>query len=119
MKICGEAKEYEFAAVCVNPCYAALICRELAGSGVKACVTIGFPLGATTKEVKAAEAKSSPLSAPPRLMLMVLPTGSHRAVQRNGVASETVPTVVADTELPPVPSGSTMNRMVPLVRSMT
>lgn len=59
IKICDEAKEYEFASVCVNAYYASLVARELKGSNVKTCVVVGFPLGATTKEVKAFEANQA------------------------------------------------------------
>ncbi|MFD3158374.1 deoxyribose-phosphate aldolase [Haloimpatiens sp. FM7330] len=58
-KICSEAREYGFASVCVNPYYAELVSKELEGTDVKTCVVIGFPLGATTKEVKAFEAKQA------------------------------------------------------------
>lgn len=54
-KLCREAKEYNFASVCVNGYYAKLVSTELAGSDVKTCVVVGFPLGAMTKEVKAFE----------------------------------------------------------------
>ena len=54
-KLCREAKEYNFASVCVNGCYAKLVSSELAGSDVKTCVVVGFPLGAMTKEAKAFE----------------------------------------------------------------
>lgn len=55
LKICNEAKKYNFASVCVNAYYASLVCKELKGTDVKTCVVVGFPLGATTKEVKAFE----------------------------------------------------------------
>ncbi|WP_432663210.1 deoxyribose-phosphate aldolase [Wukongibacter baidiensis] len=58
-KICGEAKEYGFASVCVNAYYTALVRKELEGSNVKTCVVVGFPLGATLKEVKAFETKQA------------------------------------------------------------
>ena len=54
-KLCKEAREYNFASVCVNGCYAKLVSTELAGSDVKTCVVVGFPLGAMTKEAKAFE----------------------------------------------------------------
>lgn len=59
IKVCMEAKEYEFASVCVNAYYAALVSNQLKGSNVKTCIVVGFPLGATTKEVKAFEAKQA------------------------------------------------------------
>jgi deoxyribose-phosphate aldolase len=54
-KLCKEAREYNFASVCVNGCYAKLVSTELAGTDVKTCVVVGFPLGAMTKEAKAFE----------------------------------------------------------------
>jgi deoxyribose-phosphate aldolase len=53
--ICKEAKEYKTASVCVNSWYVPLVAKELAGSGVKTCCVIGFPLGACAASAKAAE----------------------------------------------------------------
>ncbi|MEL7597941.1 MAG: deoxyribose-phosphate aldolase, partial [Clostridiaceae bacterium] len=58
-KICDEAKKYQFASVCVNTYYTSLVSKQLEGTNVKTCVVIGFPLGATTKEVKAFETKQA------------------------------------------------------------
>lgn len=55
-RLCREAREYLFFAVCVNPFYVPLARELLAESGVKVCAVAGFPLGATTAEVKAFEA---------------------------------------------------------------
>ncbi len=55
-KICAEAKEYKFASVCVNSCYAKLVTEELEGTGVKTCCVVGFPLGAMSTKAKAYEA---------------------------------------------------------------
>lgn len=54
-KVCDEAKQYNFASVCCNPSYIRFVAEQLSGSGVTPCVVIGFPLGATTPEVKAEE----------------------------------------------------------------
>jgi deoxyribose-phosphate aldolase len=54
-KLCGEARRFGFAAVCVNPCYIGLIAQLLAGSAVKPCTVVGFPLGALTPQMKAGE----------------------------------------------------------------
>ncbi len=59
IKICTEAKEYGFASVCVNAYYTSLVRTQLQGTKVKTCIVVGFPLGATTKEVKAFEAKQA------------------------------------------------------------
>ena len=50
--LCREAAEYRFASVCVNPTWVAECARLLAGSGVKVCSVVGFPLGATTADTK-------------------------------------------------------------------
>jgi deoxyribose-phosphate aldolase len=54
-KVCDDAKKFQFASVCVNPSYIKFVAEQLAGSGVAPCVVVGFPLGATTPEVKAEE----------------------------------------------------------------
>lgn len=56
--LCQEAEQYRFAAVCVNPAFVDLAAHLLAGTGVKVATVIGFPLGATLPEVKAAETKA-------------------------------------------------------------
>ena len=55
LKVCREARQYHFASVCVNPYWVPLVARELAGSSVKVCSVVGFPLGATTTDAKVAE----------------------------------------------------------------
>jgi deoxyribose-phosphate aldolase len=54
-KFCDEAREFHFAAVCVNPVNVAYAASLLKGSGVKTCSVVGFPLGASTSFIKAAE----------------------------------------------------------------
>lgn len=58
-KLIEEAKKYEFASVCVNPTWVSYAAEHLAGTKVKVCTVIGFPLGATTSTVKAFEAKDA------------------------------------------------------------
>lgn len=55
LKLCDEAREYGFASVCVNPGRIALAAEALKGSEVTPCCVVGFPLGATPPESKAAE----------------------------------------------------------------
>lgn len=55
-RFCDEAKEWQFASVCVNPTHVKYVAGQLKGSGVKTCCVIGFPLGANTSFIKAAEA---------------------------------------------------------------
>ncbi|CAM1366138.1 Deoxyribose-phosphate aldolase [Tenacibaculum sediminilitoris] len=57
VKLCNEAKEYNFYAVCVNGCYVELAAKELQGSEVKVAAVIGFPLGGMTTKAKVFEAK--------------------------------------------------------------
>lgn len=55
IKLCNEAREYNFASVCVNPTWVKTSAELLKGSEVDVCTVIGFPLGANTPEVKAFE----------------------------------------------------------------
>ncbi len=56
-ELCREAAHYRFATVCVNPCWVALCARLLAGTSVLVCSVVGFPLGATTADVKGYETR--------------------------------------------------------------
>ncbi|MYL41724.1 deoxyribose-phosphate aldolase [Virgibacillus salexigens] len=58
-QIVNEAKEHEFASVCVNPYWVPYCYEELKDTSVKVCTVIGFPLGATSTEVKVAETKQA------------------------------------------------------------
>jgi deoxyribose-phosphate aldolase len=58
-KLCAEARQHRFAAVCVNPVWVDLCARELAGTDVAVASVCGFPLGASTSETKAAEASAA------------------------------------------------------------
>jgi deoxyribose-phosphate aldolase len=51
-RLCDEAREHGFATVCVNPAWVALCASRLRGSAVGVCAVVGFPLGATTADVK-------------------------------------------------------------------
>lgn len=55
-KLCAEAKEYDFASVCVNTCWVEKCAELLKGSDVNVCTVVGFPLGAMNTDSKAAEA---------------------------------------------------------------
>jgi deoxyribose-phosphate aldolase len=58
-RLCAEAKQWSFASVCVHPCNLPL-CRDLlAGTEVKLCTVIGFPLGQNTTAVKVAETEDA------------------------------------------------------------
>jgi len=55
--LCKEAKKYNFASVCIHPSFVELAAELLHGTSVKVCTVVGFPLGTTSSEVKAYEAK--------------------------------------------------------------
>ncbi|MED0758000.1 deoxyribose-phosphate aldolase [Aneurinibacillus thermoaerophilus] len=55
-KLCQEAKEHRFFAVCINPYWVERAKQNLVGSDIKVATVIGFPLGAGIAEVKAFEA---------------------------------------------------------------
>ncbi|SCJ97647.1 Deoxyribose-phosphate aldolase 2 [uncultured Clostridium sp.] len=59
MELCKEAVKYNFASVCVNPSMVVKAATILEGTPVKVCTVIGFPLGATTTEVKAFETEDT------------------------------------------------------------
>ncbi len=59
LKLIEEAKEHDFASVCINPCWIPLANKELQGSDIKVCTVIGFPLGANTTETKVFETKDA------------------------------------------------------------
>jgi deoxyribose-phosphate aldolase len=56
-KLSREAAEFHFATVCVNPTWVAFAHRLLRTSGVGVCSVVGFPLGATTPDVKQYETR--------------------------------------------------------------
>ena len=58
-QLCFEARKHHFASVCVNPTHVKLCADLLQGSDVKVCTVIGFPLGATSTEVKAFETRNA------------------------------------------------------------
>jgi deoxyribose-phosphate aldolase len=77
VQLCREAREYNFASVCVNPYWVPLASAELDGSQVNVCTVVGFPLGATSTEAKAAEAEAA-LRAGAREIDMVQNIGALR-----------------------------------------
>lgn len=59
ISLCREAADYNFASVCVNPTWVTLAAEELKNAEAVVCTVIGFPLGASTPEVKAFETKNA------------------------------------------------------------
>jgi len=56
---CADARRCQFVAVSVNPCQLDVVAREMQGSGVRVGGVVSFPFGASTPEIKAAEALDS------------------------------------------------------------
>lgn len=86
-KLCAEAREYEFASVCVNPCNVRQCAELLRGTPVLICSVIGFPLGATMAEVKAFEAERAMWDGATELDMVInigaLKGGDYALVQRD------------------------------------
>jgi deoxyribose-phosphate aldolase len=78
IKICREARQYNFASVCVNPYWVPLVKAELSGSPVKVCTVVGFPLGATSTEAKVAETAAA-LRSGAQEIDMVINVGALRS----------------------------------------
>ena len=85
VKVCREARQYGFASVCVNPYWVPLVRSELAGSKVKVCTVVGFPLGATSTEAKVAETAAALRAGAEEIDMVInvgaLRSGDHEAVK--------------------------------------
>ena len=86
-RICGEARQFGFASVCINPYWVPLVTSELKGSTVKVCTVIGFPLGASATAIKVAEAEHAINSGAQEVDMVInvgeLKGGNHEAVRKD------------------------------------
>ncbi len=86
-QLCREAREYRFAAVCVNPIHARLCADLLKDSGVAVACVVGFPLGATSPEVKAYEAHQAAQNGATEIDMVInigaLKDGDYSLVERD------------------------------------
>jgi deoxyribose-phosphate aldolase len=86
-KLCREAAEFHFATVCVNPTWVALSSRLLSGSGVGVCAVVGFPLGATTADVKHYETRRAIFDGASEIDMVInigaLKSGDLQVVERD------------------------------------
>ncbi|MCQ2736417.1 MAG: deoxyribose-phosphate aldolase [bacterium] len=71
VKLCAEAREHEFASVCVNPANVKTAFAELVGTPVKVCTVIGFPLGASSSFVKAVETRDAVASGADEIDMVI------------------------------------------------
>ena len=86
-RLCGEAKEYGFAAVCINPTWIRRAATVLRGTPVAVASVVGFPFGASTSEVKATEARRA-LRDGAREIDMVLNIGALKSGMRETVRED-------------------------------
>lgn len=84
VKLCNEAKQYNFYAVCVNGCYVSLAKENLENTDVKIAAVIGFPLGAMDTHSKIEEAKNCIKNGADEIDMVLnvgfLKSGNHKAV---------------------------------------
>ena len=85
--LCREAAEFHFATVCVNPAWVAAAASLLRGTGVGVCSVVGFPLGATTADVKHYETRRAIFDGATEIDMVInvgaLKSGDLRTVERD------------------------------------
>ena len=94
IKVCREARQYSFASVCVNAYWVPLVKAELAGSPVKVCTVVGFPLGATSTEAKVAETAAA-VRAGAQEIDMVINIGALKSGDTDAVRADIAAVVQA------------------------
>ncbi|MGD2103420.1 MAG: deoxyribose-phosphate aldolase, partial [Acidimicrobiia bacterium] len=96
--LCAEAEQYGFASVCINPTWVKRAANNLRGTGVPVCTVIGFPLGATTTDVKAMEARKA-LRDGAREVDMVINVGALKSGENEVVFNDIAKVVDAAHEV--------------------
>lgn len=94
LRVCEEAKTYHTASVCVNAFWVPVVAKALAGSGVKTCCVVGFPLGAMSSAAKAFEAREA-VAAGAQEVDMVLNVGLARGGEWDAVEADIAAVVQA------------------------
>jgi deoxyribose-phosphate aldolase len=86
-ELCREAAQFQFATVCVNPAWVSLAVSRLAGTSVGVCSVVGFPLGATTADVKGYETRRAIFDGAREIDMVInvgaLKSGDLRTVERD------------------------------------
>jgi deoxyribose-phosphate aldolase len=86
-RLCREAAEFHFASVCVNPTWVSLCATVLRGTAVPVCAVVGFPLGATTADVKQFETRRALFDGAREIDMVInigaLKSGDLRLVERD------------------------------------
>ena len=108
-KLCQEAVQYHFFAVCVNSCRIAYVARKLQGTGIKVCSVVGFPLGAMTSRAKAFETRQAIEDGASEIDMVInvglLKSGDYHGVEediravRRATRGNTVLKVIIETAL--------------------
>ena len=86
-KLCAEARQYGFAAVCINPCWVKLAASELHGAEVSVCTVVGFPLGANATATKVFETNLA-MAQGAREIDMVMNVGELKSQNEQAVAAD-------------------------------
>ena len=85
--LCDEAARFGFASVCVNPAWIALCAARLRGTSIAVCSVVGFPLGATTADVKHFETRRVIFDGAREVDMVInigaLKSGDLRTVERD------------------------------------
>lgn len=87
LRLCREAVKHRFYSVCINPSHVLTAAGELQDTGIKVCVVVGFPLGATTTAVKAFEAAEAVDHGADEID-MVIHIGALKSGDRNYVVND-------------------------------
>lgn len=84
IQLCKEAKQYQFATVCINPTWVSLAAQTLQNTSIGITTVIGFPLGATSTFVKIAETRDSLANGATEIDMVInigaLKSGDERTV---------------------------------------
>jgi deoxyribose-phosphate aldolase len=86
-RLCREAAEFHFASVCVNPAWVGLCASLLRDAPAVVCSVVGFPLGATTPDVKAYETRRAVFDGAREIDMVInvgaLKSGDVRLVEQD------------------------------------
>jgi len=99
IKLCKEAAENNFFAVCVNPYYVTLAVKELKSTKVHVATVVGFPLGANLTEMKVNETKQAVADGADEID-MVINIGALKKGDVDYVTDEIKAIVKAASEVP-------------------
>lgn len=98
-RICDEAIKYSFKTVCINPIYVKIAAQKLSGSNVLPITVVGFPLGANSTGIKAAETRKA-VDHGAKEIDMVLGIGHLKSVNYTKTESDIKEVVKAADGLP-------------------